>query len=106
MRVLVAPDKFKGTLTGRQAGEAIAAGLRRARPDAEVVVLPIADGGEGTLEAAVSAGAELRRAEVRGPLEGTVTAGWALFEDGRAVVETALASGLALVDPDPRTAAA
>lgn len=105
MRVLVAPDKFKGSLTAREAGEAMAAGVRAVLPGADVVVLPIADGGEGTLEVAVAAGAQLERSVVRGPLADRVVAEWALFDDGRAVLETARASGLALVTPTPETAA-
>ncbi|MVA77594.1 glycerate kinase [Auraticoccus sp. F435] len=106
MRVLVAPDKFKGSLTARQAGEAMAAGVRSVLPEAEVTVLPIADGGEGTCEVALAAGARPESTVVRGPLDEHVTADWALFDDGRAVLETARASGLALVTPTPETAAA
>jgi glycerate kinase len=56
MRVVVAPDKFEGSLRAGQAAEAIEAGLRRARPDAQVVRLPVGDGGAGTLEALLAAG--------------------------------------------------
>ena len=56
MRVVVAPDKFKGSLTAAQVAARVAAGLARAAPGAEVVEVPVADGGDGTLEAAVSAG--------------------------------------------------
>src|SRR4029453_11313365 len=65
MRVVVAPDKFEGSLRAGQAAEAIEAGLRRARPDAEVVRLPLGDGGAGTLDALLAAGVE------RGPVRGT-----------------------------------
>ena len=58
--VLVAPDSFKGTLTAAQVAEAVSAGLVRARPDLDVLALPVADGGEGTLAAAVAAGFEPR----------------------------------------------
>ncbi len=58
MRVVVAPDKFEGSLTAGQAAQAIRVGLLRARPDAEVVGLPLGDGGAGTLEALVAAGFE------------------------------------------------
>ncbi|MCJ7832684.1 MAG: glycerate kinase, partial [Actinobacteria bacterium] len=65
MRVLIAPDKFKGTLTAAQAARAIAAGWRRERPDDELLELPMADGGEGTLEAMVDAlGGETHRVRV------------------------------------------
>jgi glycerate kinase len=75
----------------------MAAGLRRAGFE-EVAELPVADGGEGTLDALVAArGGSLRTARVTGPLGSTVDAGWALLPDGTAVVEMARASGLALV---------
>ncbi|HEY4728008.1 MAG TPA: glycerate kinase, partial [Actinomycetes bacterium] len=56
MRVVVAPDKFKGSLTAAQVADRVAAGLIRAAPGVEVVKVPVADGGDGTLEAALSAG--------------------------------------------------
>lgn len=91
MQILVAPDKFKGTATARQAADAIAAGLRRLGHT--VSCCPLADGGEGTLE--VLGGAN-RHTTVTGPLGDQVRAGWRL--SGRhAVVEMAQASGLALV---------
>ncbi|QOR69405.1 glycerate kinase [Ruania alkalisoli] len=102
-RVLVAPDKFKGTLTGPQAARAIADGVRGALPHAQVRELVIADGGEGTVDAALSAGAHARTATVTGPLGGSVHARWAM-DEGTAVLELAAASGLQLVNPDPATA--
>ena len=66
-RVLVAPDKFKGTLPAADVARAVAAGLRRARPDVDVECLPVADGGDGTLDAAVSAGFERVPVTVSGP---------------------------------------
>lgn len=68
MRVLVAPDKFKGSLTAREAASAIAEGVRRVYPEAPVIEFPIADGGEGTLDAAYRAGFEKRLTTVVGPL--------------------------------------
>ncbi|MYV97094.1 glycerate kinase, partial [Streptomyces sp. SID3343] len=65
--VVLAPDKFKGTLTAVQAAAGIGAGIRRVLPDADVRVLPIADGGEGTVEAAVAAGFARVPARVSGP---------------------------------------
>jgi glycerate kinase len=93
MRVLVAPDKFKGSLTAEQAAAAIEAGLRRARPDATVVRVPVADGGDGTLAAVLAAGG--RRVQVRatGPTGQPVDAAVALMGDA-AFVEMAEASGL------------
>lgn len=93
MLVVVAPDKFKGSLTAREAAEAMAAGVRDAVPDAEVRLLPVADGGEGFVEAAVSAGYTRCTAVVRGPSGDDVEAGYAV-RGSAAVVEMAEASGL------------
>jgi len=95
--ILVAPDSFKGTLAAADVARALADGLRKG--GVEAVELPIGDGGEGTMDALVVAtGGELRTAEVSDPLGRPVTARFALLPDGRAVVETAEASGLALLD--------
>jgi glycerate kinase len=106
MRVLVAPDKFKGTLTAEQAARAIARGWRREDPGAELDLAPMADGGEGTLDALVAAlGGERRRVTVTGPLGDPVEADYGLVPspDGPlGVVEMARASGLALVSPGRR----
>ena len=96
-RALCAPDKFRGSLSAGAAAAALAAGLR-AEGFTEVVELPLADGGEGTLEALLAArGGERREATVTGPDGRPVVAGWGLLPDGVAVVEMAQASGLALV---------
>lgn len=92
-RVLVAADKFKGSLTAVEVAERVAAGLRRVVPDLVVEALPVADGGDGTVAAAVAAGFERREVRVAGPLGDEVTAAFAL-RDGTAVVEMAEASGL------------
>src|ERR671911_493230 len=93
MRVVVAPDKFEGSLSAGQAAAAIEAGLRRARPDAEVVRLPLGDGGAGTLEALVGWGFGRVRVTATGPTGEPVAA--AIAVDGpRAFVEMAEASGL------------
>ncbi|MGW4026396.1 glycerate kinase [Streptomyces sp. NPDC005009] len=92
-RVLVAADKFKGSLTAVEVAERVTAGLRRVVPDLEVEALPVADGGDGTVAAAVAAGFERREVRVTGPLGDEVTAAYAL-RDGTAVVEMAEASGL------------
>jgi glycerate kinase len=99
MRVLIAPDKFKGTLTAVQAAEAIARGWLRAAPTADVEQVPMADGGEGTLDALVAAeGGELRRARATGPLGDPVEAQYGVVGARRtAVVEMARASGLMLI---------
>jgi glycerate kinase len=92
-RVLVAADKFKGSLTAVEVAERVAAGLRRVVPDVDVEALPVADGGDGTVAAAVAAGFERREVRVAGPLGDEVTAAFALRGD-TAVVEMAEASGL------------
>ncbi|WP_184556558.1 glycerate kinase [Streptomyces paradoxus] len=91
--MLVAADKFKGSLTAVEVAERVAAGLRRVLPDLAVETLPVADGGDGTVAAAVAAGFERREVRVAGPLGDEVTAAFAL-RDGTAVVEMAEASGL------------
>ncbi|MEN8654697.1 glycerate kinase [Streptomyces sp. 21So2-11] len=91
--VLVAADKFKGSLTAVQVAERVTAGLRRVVPDVHVEALPVADGGDGTVAAAVAAGFERREVRVTGPLGEQRTAAFAL-RDGTAVVEMAEASGL------------
>jgi glycerate kinase len=107
MKVLVAPNAFKGTLTASQAAAAIARGVREVFPDADVVEVPVADGGDGTVEALVSAKhGEYRTARVEGPLGDPVDAPYGLIDEGHtAVVELATASGLTLIPPeryDPR----
>lgn len=99
MKIVVAPNAFKGTLSAPQAAAAIARGVREVFPDAEVVEVPVADGGDGTTEALVSAlHGEYRSVEVEGPLGDAVTARYGLIDDGEtAVVELAAASGLALI---------
>jgi glycerate kinase len=91
MRLLAAPDKFRGTLTAREAAAAIAAGAERAGWDA--IQLPLADGGEGTLGVL---GGGNRRTVVSGPLGEPVEAAWRLEDDGTALIEAALACGLTL----------
>ncbi|MGX1273220.1 glycerate kinase [Streptomyces phaeoluteigriseus] len=92
-KVLVAADKFKGSLTAVEVAERVTAGLRRALPGVEVEALPVADGGDGTVAAAVAAGFERREVRVAGPLGHEVTAAFAVRGD-TAVVEMAEASGL------------
>ena len=91
--VLIAADKFKGSLTAIEVAEHVTVGLRRIAPALRVESLPIADGGDGTVNAAVAAGFERRTAQVTGPLGEQVTAAYALRET-TAVVEMAEASGL------------
>ncbi|MEU3689847.1 glycerate kinase [Streptomyces narbonensis] len=94
--VLVAADKFKGSLTAVQVAERVTAGLRRVVPELTVETLPVADGGDGTVAAAVAAGFERREVSVTGPLGEQVTAAYAL-RGTTAVVEMAEASGLQLL---------
>ncbi|HEV7687208.1 MAG TPA: glycerate kinase [Acidimicrobiia bacterium] len=99
---LVCPDKFRGTLTAAGAAEAMARGLEAAEVDRrrfdEIRRLPLADGGEGTLDALLaSRGGSRRRVTVTGPLGVQVEAEWGVLPDGTAVIESARASGLALL---------
>jgi len=104
MKVVIAPQSFKGGLSGLEAAKAIHEGVLEAFPDAEGVQVPVADGGDGTLDALVrNTGGELINSRVRGPLGAPVSALWGVMVDGRtAVIEMARASGLALVPPRQR----
>lgn len=99
--LVVAPDSFKGTATAAEVAEAIADGWRTVRPDDIVRLLPMADGGEGTLDAFAAAvpGARRHPVTVTGPVGDPVEAEWLELPDGTAVVELAQTSGLTLVDP-------
>lgn len=99
MRIVVAPDKFKGSVSAREAADQLARGILEVRPDAEPVILPVADGGEGTLDAALESGYERRNLTVTGPIGEPVAAAWAQCGD-EAVVEMSLASGLAALPHD------
>jgi glycerate kinase len=103
MRVLVAPQEFKGTLTAREAAAAIAAGLRRALPDAEIDVLPLADGGPGTVAVLVEAmGGRYIETDVHDPFGRPLRARWGALPGRTAAIEMAAASGLVLLRPDER----
>lgn len=104
MNILIAMDSFKGSLSSAEAGEAAAAGIRAVNPDAEINVVPLADGGEGTVEALVQAtGGETVRTQVTGPLGEPVDAKYGILGDGKtAVIEIAEACGLPLVPEDMR----
>jgi glycerate kinase len=104
MRVVVAPDKFKGSLTAPEAAEAMARGVASVDPRATIDRVPVADGGEGTVDALLAAtGGTLHLATVTGPLGRPVEAAFGLLGDRRtAVIEMASASGLILVSPEAR----
>lgn len=99
MKIVIAPDSFKESLSAAGVASALARGLRQALPEAEVIECPLGDGGEGTLDAVLAAtGGEVREARVTGPLGEPVTARWGwLAEQRTAFVEMASASGLELV---------
>lgn len=105
MRALVAPQQFKGTLTAREAAEAIARGVTAAQPDARLDLAPLADGGQGTVDAllAASPGGSERVTTVQGPLGDPVQARWGVLPNGLGVIEMAAASGLTLVPPNRRS---
>ena len=105
LRVLLAPDSFKGSLSSVEVTRALAEGWARARPDDELISAPLADGGEGTLEAiAETGGWEWQECPAHAPLGRPLTARWLLSADGtRAAVELAQASGLSrLPEGEPR----
>lgn len=102
MKVVAAIDSFKGCLTSKEANQAAAEGIRRVVPDAEIVQVPVSDGGEGFMEAFHSAiGGELVEVTVRGPLMRPVIAKY-LLKGTMAVIEIAQASGLTLLTKEER----
>jgi glycerate 2-kinase len=107
VRVVVAPNAFKGSLSALDAAKAISDGILAVLQDAEIFLLPIADGGDGTVDALVAAtGGKRKVARVRGPLGAPVDAEYGLIDAGKtAVIEMAKASGLALVPHDQRNPA-
>jgi glycerate 2-kinase len=103
MRVVIAPDSFKGSNTSVRVAETIERGILKVFPRAEVHRVPIADGGEGTVEAVVlGGGGEYRDVTVTGPLGAPVAARYGILSGGRGVIEMAAASGLPLVPTDRR----
>lgn len=103
MKVLACPASFKGTLSSSEAAAAMARGWRTARPGDSVAEVPLADGGEGTVEAILAATeGERRSARVHDPLHRTVEAAWGRLPDGTAILEMAVASGLLLVAESER----
>ena len=99
MKIVIAPDSFKGSLTAMEVAEAIAEGIRRVMPEAEIDCVPMADGGEGTVQALVDAtGGQMITETVCDPLGNQMEADFGVLGDGEtAVIEMAAASGLPLV---------
>jgi len=103
MKAVIAIDSFKGSLTSSEAGNAAAEGIRRVFPGADIVVRPVADGGEGTVQALVSGmNGEYVTAEVRDPLGRRITAEYGILPGNTAVIESAAASGLTLLAEEER----
>ena len=104
MKIVVAPDSFKGSVSALEAASAMEQGLRRVFPDAIIEKIPMADGGEGTVQSLVDAtGGHIHTRRVVAPLENEVDAQFGILSDGEtAVIEMASASGLTLVAPHER----
>ena len=104
MKIIIAPDSFKESLTAKEAAEAIREGVLRAEPNADVHLVPMADGGEGTVQSLVDAThGRFARCQATDPLGGKVEAEFGILGDGKtAVIEMAAASGLPLVPPEKR----
>lgn len=104
MRIIIAMDSFKGSLSAQEACEAAADGMKRVI-DADIHCLPVADGGEGTVDAVVSAArGTKRKVDTTDPLGRQITAEYGVLPDGTVVIETAAASGLTLLRHDERDA--
>src|SRR5690625_4689597 len=106
--IVIAPDKFKGSATAEEVAVALKRGLRSTISSAEVRCVPVADGGEGTVDAAVSAGFARQITRVTGPTGDPVDAAWAMHTSVSgtdAVVELSQASGIELLDPSRLTGA-
>lgn len=104
MKIVIAPDSFKGCLTALEVADAIEKGIRRVMPEAQIVKVPMADGGEGTVQALVDAtGGQIIAQNVCDPLGNQIEANFGILGDGKtAVIEMAAASGLPLVPMDKR----
>ncbi len=104
MKIVIAPQAFKGSISALEVAKAMRDGVYRAVEDAETVLVPVADGGDSTLETLVEVSAgDIRTSRVTGPLGGNIEAQWGAMGDGyTAVIEMARTSGLALVPADKR----
>lgn len=106
MKIVIAPDSFKDSLSAQGVADAVAQGLAQVWPDAQLIKCPMADGGEGTVESVLAAcNGQWRRSWVKGPLGDSVEARWGWLPDSHtAIIEMAEASGLQLVPPGQRDA--
>ncbi|NMA61172.1 MAG: glycerate kinase, partial [Firmicutes bacterium] len=104
MRIVIAPDSFKGSLSSLEVAQAMERGVKRVLPQSTTVLLPLSDGGEGLVDSlVVASGGKLVEYEVQGPLGSPVTAQMGLLGDGEtAVIEMAQASGLTLIKEEER----
>ena len=104
MKTVIAIDSFKGSMTSMEAGNAAAAGVKAVFPDAEIVVRPLADGGEGTVEALTTGmGGRMETALVSDPLGRKISASYGILEKNKtAVIEMAAAAGLPLLSKEER----
>ncbi|KOF52140.1 hypothetical protein AD428_22120, partial [Achromobacter sp. DMS1] len=103
MKIVIAPDSFKESVSAPEAAAAIARGVKAAHPGAHAVCVPMADGGEGTVEAVLAAASgQARTRTVNDALGHKVDAEWGLLDDGTAVIEMAAAAGLELIAPARR----
>lgn len=103
MKIVVASDSFKGSLSSEEVADAVLAGLIRPFPNADIIKLAVADGGEGTAEAVVkAAGGTMTDADASDPFGRPVTASYGILPDGTAVIDVAAASGLTLLSPGER----
>jgi glycerate kinase len=102
MKILIASDSYKHCLTSKEVGDSLKAGILRTFPDAEVKVIPVADGGEGTVDALVDrSGGVYHEVQVHGPLKDITTARFGILRDGEiAVMEMSSASGIELLEKD------
>ncbi len=102
MKILIAPDSFKGALSSRQVADAIGAGIKRVNPSVEIIKIPLADGGEGTVDSLVAAtDGTIIKVKVKDPLLRDITACYGILGDNTtAVIEMAAASGLTLLTPN------
>ena len=104
MKITIAIDSFKGSLTSLEAGESAANGIRKFYPDADICVRPLADGGEGTVQAlAAGCGGNIRTIKVTGPLGQTIECEYGIIEETKtAIIEMSAAAGITLVTDKER----